>query len=323
MKNLAFSRLRQVLLLAFLAAWLSPAEAQAPGEMTTYLPPAALSAPADGLGAPIIGPGVVPVIDAANLAQSILDHLKRLFEILQRATQIVQGIKNLENWLLALSDLEEIPYRGSIIPFLQGLGELLTEFERVRGQYQALSYALVRARDEFDLTFPGAQSLTRLGDGRSYRIQTEAGVYTFLTPIEYHRYQDGRTLQLMRQALKATSRHRTDLAQAESHLTDKLDGLTRLAHDTVGTQQILEMSTAFTALNAQQLIALRNQILILTNIELATASRELNRQMEGIATVEDLQDALSKELRQTYGALLPQPTAGPLASPFPFWVEGQ
>ena len=278
------------------------------------IPPTVSAPPAEIIG-------TVPVIDVANLSQAVTDHLKRLFEILQRATLIVQGVQNLENWYLSLLDLPEIPYRDSIIDMLNGIGELMRQFEAVEGQYQALTYALEHARPEFDLTFPGWRALSRLGDGQRYTVDTEAGTYIFDTPLEYHHYQSARILQVMRQALKASSRHRTDLKAAEEYLMANADSLAALAHGSAGTQQILEMSTAFSALSSQQLIALRNQLLNQTNVTLATASFELNRHMQALATLEDLHLALADDLRAGYGSVIPRADALPPVRTLPSWVE--
>ncbi len=97
----------------------------------------------------------IPVFDAANYTQALIDHLKRLFEIAQRAVMIANQIQELDYWFHALLKMEQIPYREEILEFLEHQGELLKQFDALRGQYQALSHSLEDVNHEFDITFPG------------------------------------------------------------------------------------------------------------------------------------------------------------------------
>ena len=67
----------------------------------------------------------IPVFDAANYAQAVADHIKRLFEIAQRAIMIAHQVQELDYWLTALLKMDELPYRIEILEFLELQAELL------------------------------------------------------------------------------------------------------------------------------------------------------------------------------------------------------
>ena len=265
--------------------------------------------------------GGIPVIDSANLLQNIRHYIERLYEIYQKAVIIVQNYTELAYWLDTLTNLEDYPFRPSINEFLHTVYGTMRDFQVLRGEYQALTYAIDEVQREFDITLPGWTAYTGLSTGPPHRVSTGAGSYSFESPMDYQRYQHGRIRQVLRQSLKTTSRHRHDIRASEEHLALGRDSLNSLSQGTVGLQQILEMQTTYAALTAQQLVALRHQIQTRNGVAIAVESHRLNQRMQDLATLEDQHRYLAQDIRSQWGALIPNPTTHPADSPLPPWIR--
>lgn len=258
----------------------------------------------------------LPVFDAANFRQAVIDHLKRLFEVAQRAVMIANQIQELDYWFYTLLSLEQIPYREGVLEFLQLQGELLREFEELKGQYQALSHALEDVTEEFDITFPGWRAISDMTAGASLRIRSEAGNYDFDSPLEYARYQSARTLQAVRQTLQAMAEDQAGLLRSQEHLEE----LKTQAQAVEGHQQALEIQTSFAALSAEQLVALRQSQEALTVTLGALGAHRLNADMEARASQSALARDLEHALLLQFGLLVPEHTGEQGVPPFPSWV---
>ncbi len=258
----------------------------------------------------------VPVYDGANYAQALIDHLMRLFEIAQRVIEIANQLKELEFWFYAMLKLDEVPYREEILAFLEVQGELLKEFDDLKGQYQALSHSLEDTAHEFDITFPGWRAVSEMAAGASLQIQSEAGEYEFDSPLEYARYQSSRSLQAVRQTLAAMAHDQASLIASQEHLEELKEKLRGVE----GHQQALEMQTSFAALSAEQLVALRQsqQTLALTVSNLG--AHRLNAEMQHAASQNLLADQLREALLGQFGVLVPEHTGENGVSPYPTWV---
>ncbi len=258
----------------------------------------------------------IPVIDAANLAQAVIDFIKRLFEIAQRVVQIYNQVQMLDYWLYHTLKMEEIPYRVEILEFLELQGELMREFDALQGQYQAISHNLEEATAEFDITFPGWRAMSELAEGVSIRIQSEGGEYELESPAEYYRYQSARVLQGMRQSMASMGDHQTNLRESQLHLQE----LKEIAGQVEGHEQIMELQTSFTALSAEQLIALRESLAATDGAANMAASHQLNREMQTLAEQEAAVEELRRVLIAEFGVLAPEHTGSQGVAPFPAWV---
>ena len=258
----------------------------------------------------------IPVIDVANLAQAVISFIKRLFEIAQRVVQIYNQVQMLEYWLYHTLKMEEIPYRVEILEFLELQGELMGEFDALQGQYQAISHSLEEATAEFDVTFPGWRAMSEMAEGVSIRIQSEAGEYELENPAEYYRYQSARVLQGMRQSLASMHEHQANLRESQLHLQE----LKAIAGQVEGHEQILELQTSFTALSAEQLIALRESLAATDGAANMAASHRLNREMQTLAEQGAAVEELRRALVAQFGTLVPEHTGSQGVSPFPAWV---
>jgi len=258
----------------------------------------------------------IPVFDAANLTQALIDHLKRLFEIAQRAVMIANQIQELDYWFYTVLKLPEIPYRAEVLEFLVLQGELLKDFDQLKGQYQALSHSLEDVTHEFDITFPGWRAISEMTAGVALEIESEAGNYEFDSPIEYARYQSARTLQSVRQTLAAMAEDQANLLESQEHL----EGLKRQVPLIKGEQQALEIQTSFAALSAEQLVALRESQQALALTVSTLGAHRLSDEMQLAAS----QNALAGELREAllgeFGVLVPEHTGEAGVSPFPTWI---
>ncbi len=261
----------------------------------------------------------IPVFDAAAFVQAVIDHAKRLFEIVQRGIQIANQVLELEYWFNKALRLESIPYREELLEFLELQAELLRQFDEVKGQYQGLSHSLEDVTREFDLTFPGWRALSDLAAetaGEIIRIESEGGSYTFETPAEVERYQAARSLQSVRQALALAGSHQSNIFESQAHMR----GLKEAAAVVVGEQQILELQTSFQAVAAEQLIALREAVAALGGATATLGARELSAEMQQLAEQQASAEHLAELLRERYGAAVPEHTGEAGVSPFPSWV---
>lgn len=258
----------------------------------------------------------IPVFDAANYAQAVADHIKRIFEIAQRAIMIANQIQELDFWLVTLLKMEELPYRIEILEFLELQAELLNEFDDLRGQYQAISHSLRNVTREFDLTFPGWRAFSDLAAGAVLTVRTEAGPYHFGSPTEYARYQSGRTLQAVRQSLAVMAEDQKNLIQSQLHLQE----LKEVASQVEGHQQTLELQTSFAALSAEQLIALRQTQEALAMTVGALGAHRLNSHMQLAASQGAAADVLHDQLVEEFGDLVPEHTGENGIDPYPWWV---
>ena len=258
----------------------------------------------------------IPVFDAANYAQAVADHIKRLFEIAQRAIMIAHQVQELDYWLTALLKMDELPYRIEILEFLELQAELLKEFDSLRGQYQALSHSLEDTAREFDITFPGWRAFSDLAAGAAITVRSEAGTYRFSSPSEYARYQSGRTLQSVRQTLALMAEDQADLIASQHHLQE----LKEVARGVEGHQQVLEVQTSFQALSAEQLIALRQSQEALAATAGTLGAHRLNRDMQLAASQAEAADRLHDALVEEFGALVPEHTGESGIDPYPWWV---
>ena len=258
----------------------------------------------------------IPVFDAANFAQALIDHIKRLFEIAQRAVMIANQIQELDYWFYTLLKMEEIPYREEVLEFLEIQGEFLKEFDTLKGQYQALSHSLEDVTHEFDITFPGWRAISEMTAGVSLEIQSEAGDYQFDSPLEYARYQSSRTLQAVRQTLAAMAEDQASLIASQAHL----EGLKQQARQVEGHQQTLELQTSFAALGTEQLVALRQSQQALALAVSALGGHRLSSDMELRASQNALALELGDALSHEFGVLVPEHTGAQGVSPFPSWV---
>ncbi len=258
----------------------------------------------------------IPVFDAANFSQALIDYIKRLFEIAQRVVMIANQIQELDYWFHAMLKMQEIPYREEILEFLQLQGELLTEFDTLKGQYQALSHSLQDVTHEFDITFPGWKAVSDMAAGASLQIQSEAGDYDFDSPLEYARYQSARTLQAVRQTLVAMAEDQASLIESQAHLEE----LKRKVPQVEGHQQALEMQTSFAALGTEQLVALRQSQQALALTVSTLGAHRLNSDMELRASQNALALELRNALRREFGVLVPEHTGNQGVSPFPTWI---
>ncbi len=258
----------------------------------------------------------IPVFDAANFSQALIDHIKRLFEIAQRAVMIANQIQELDYWFYAMLKMEEIPYREQILEFLQLQGELLKEFDGLKGQYQALSHSLQYVTQEFDITFPGWRAISEMTAGVSLEIQSEAGAYEFDSPLEYARYQSARTLQAVRQTLAAMAEDQASLIESQAHLEELKNQIRQVE----GHQQVLEMQTSIAALSAEQLVALRQSQQALTLTVSTLGAHRLNSDMELRASQNALAFELRNALLNEFGVLVPEHTGQHGVSPFPSWI---
>ncbi len=258
----------------------------------------------------------IPVFDAANFTRAVIDHIKRLFEIAQRAIMIANQIQELDYWFYAMLKMEEIPYREHILEFLHLQGELLAEFDILKDQYQALSHSLEDVTHEFDITFPGWRAISEMTAGASLEIYSQAGHYEFDSPLEYARYQSARTLQAVRQTLAAMAQDQQDLIRSQEHL----EQLKTEIRGVEGHQQALEMQTSLAALSAEQLVALRQGQQALTLTLSTLGAHRLNSDMELRASQNALALTLHDALLAEFGALVPEHTGDHGVSPLPFWV---
>ena len=256
------------------------------------------------------------VFDAANYARAVIDHIKRLFEIAQKAIMIANQIQELDYWFHAMLKMEQIPYREHILEFLHLQGELLAEFDFLKDQYQALSHSLQDVTHEFDITFPGWRAVSEMTAGVSLEIQSQAGDYEFDSPLEYARYQSARTLQAVRQTLAAMAQDQANLIASQEHLEE----LKIQIRQVEGHQQALEMQTSIAALSAEQLVALRQGQQALTLTVSALGAHRLNSDMELRASQDALAHQLHDALLAQFGVLVPEHTGNHGVSPFPSWV---
>ncbi len=266
------------------------------------------------LSAPVAS--AIPVFDAANFRQALLDHIKRLFEIAQRAIVIANQIQELDYWFAAMLKLEEIPYREDILELLELQRELLLQFDHAKGQYQAISHSLQEVGHEFDITFPGWRAFSSAAIDR-LRIESEAGDYEFGTPLEYARYQSARTLQAVRQTLEAMAHDQASLIESQAHL----EHLKETVPLVEGHQQALELQTSFAALSAEQLVALRqgqqNLTLTVASLGAHLLSTDMQLRATRLASVRHLKSALVHQ----FGALVPEHTGNGGIDPYPTWVN--
>ena len=216
--------------------------------------------------------------------------------------------------------MEEFRENGSlqhhILEFLQLQGELLKEFDELRGQYQALSHSLQDVTEEFDITFPGWQAVSDMAAGVSLEIQSEAGNYSFDSPLEFARYQSARTLQAVRQTLAAMAEDQANLIASQEHLEELKSQMPGVK----GAQQALEMQTSFAALSAEQLVALRQSQEALVATVGALGAHRLNADMELQASQNLLAFKLRDALLQEFGVLVPEHTGNQGVPPWPDWV---
>jgi P-type conjugative transfer protein TrbJ len=261
------------------------------------------------------------VIDAANLVQQLLHYLQRLYEIIQKAAQLVAMVRELEYWYQMLEDLPHSPYRDTILGVLDGIDELMRTYQAGRGQVQALSYAVEEVEAEFDATFAAWKGLASLGEGGSYSVTTGEGVYSFEAPADYLSWQRRRVWQAQRQALKVSRQQNADLLAAEHWLNFGPGALTALAQGAGGTQQALEYSAGMQALTAQQLLALRNQVVTEGSARMAAEGLRVDQEMQAFATAEEVGERLRDRSIARYGSADPDPQSGPTYLPFPTWMN--
>lgn len=259
----------------------------------------------------------LPVTDVAVLAQAVVDHVKRLFEIAQKVVMIANQVQELDYWFHAMLKMGQIPYRRGVLDFLVLQGDLLREYDDLRGQYQALSHSLQEVWREFDITFPGWRAVSDMAAGAALRVQSEAGNYTFNTPREYERYQAARALQSVRQTLIAAAEDQANVRESQGHLGTLKEAMPSVE----GHQQALEMQTSFAAIGAEQLVALRQSQLALTMIIGNLGAHRLNAQMELGASQEVLSRDLEHALVQEFGALVPVHTGANGMPPLPLWAN--
>ncbi|MCP3960781.1 MAG: hypothetical protein GY719_23295 [bacterium] len=269
------------------------------------------------VGPPPMSAAAIPVFDYSNLIQSILDYLKRLFEIAQRAIMIANQIQELDYWFYTVLKLEEIPYREEVLEFLEVQAELLKQFDSLQGQYQALSHSLENVTYEFDITFPGWRAFSEMAAGASLQVQSEAGTYHFGAPLEYARYQSARTLQAVRQSLAAMAEDQADLLASQMHL-QQLKEQVPLAE---GQQQTLELQTSLAALSAEQLVALRQSQEALAMTAGTLGAHRLNSDMQLLASQSRAAEELAEALLGEFGELVPEHTGESGIDPFPWWVQ--
>ncbi len=258
----------------------------------------------------------IPVIDAANLLQAVLDYIMRLFEIIQRATMIANQIQELDYWFEALLKLGQVPYRADVLQLLEIQRELLKEFDDLKGQYQAISHSLDDVAYEFDITFPGWRAVSDLASGDLLQIESEAGIYDFGSPLEYARYQSARALQAVRQTVLTMAQDQASLLASQAHL-EELKGQVPLVE---GHQQALEIQTSFAALSAEQLVALRQSQSNLALTVGALGAHRLSSDMQLHASQEGFSEDLRTALLLEFGAPVPEHTGQNGIDPFPSWV---
>ncbi len=258
----------------------------------------------------------IPVFDAANFAQSVADHIKRLFEIAQRAIIIANQILELDYWFAAMLKLEVIPYREEILELLENQRALLLHFDRAKGQYQAISHSLLEIGHEFDITFPGWRAFTDITTD-TLRIESQGGNYNFTSPLEYARYQSARTLQATRQTLQSMAYDQASLIESQSHL-EQLKDIVPLVE---GHQQALEVQTSFAALSAEQLVALRQSQQTLALTVAALGAHQLSTDMQQRATRLGSARQLRSTLVYEFGTLVPEHTGNNGIEPYPTWVN--
>ena len=258
----------------------------------------------------------IPVTDVAALVQAVIDYVKRLFEIAQRVVMIANQIQELDYWFRAMLKMSQIPYRSQVLEFLELQGELLLEFDALKGQYQAISQSLQDVTSEFDLTFPGWRAVTDM-TGSVLQIHSEAGNYSFDAPVEYARYQSARTLQAVRQTLISMSDHQVNLLESQGHLAELKARMPAVE----GHQQALEMQTSFAALAAEQLVALRQSQQALALSVSTLGAHRLNAEMELVASEQALARDLEFALRQEFGVLVPPHTGSGGFPPLPYWAN--
>lgn len=250
----------------------------------------------------------LPVIDAAHISRTYISYLKQLFEISQRAEQLLFQIQ-------ALEKLHEIPFRPEDVveEILAGELEYLLEPHEA-SLVQAIFYALQNPPREFDLTFPGYEPYTP----GEFSFATQAGEVEIEDPRQWIAYQDQRVLQTMRQALLATRMDFEDIGRTLNHLRTLKEG----SRGNVGHQQALEMLLAFSAQAAEQNALARRDAMFRNDLLLASLARDTNRELQESATEKQLLERARLAIEERHGVPVPVHTGVGGRPGMPEWYQG-
>ncbi len=175
----------------------------------------------------------IPVIDFANLTQTVLTAARTLEEVNNQITQIQQGIAMLEN---QARNLTALPF--SVLGNLQAS---MAQIDQLMGQAQSLAYTVQQVQVQFQQLYPNyqsANSITQAGLLADADARWQASVNTFRN-----------TMAVQSQIVAAIPADQADLS-----------ALVGQSQGAIGALQAIQAGNQLLALQARQLSATQDLI---------------------------------------------------------------